>query len=304
MIERALVSLDPQGIAVVAVLLAVYWRAVAVLRWRGFVVPRAQQALWYAGVFLIALALLGPPDALSDDLLSAHMAQHLLLADLAAPLLLAGMRTPVLQFLLPRPILVPLARSRGLRRVFRWLRRPLVAVPIWVVVLYAWHFGFAFEGAVRNPWVHALQHESFFLTSLLVWWAIVEPNKRRIGGELWKAGHLIGMRVAGMFLGMAFILMRVQAYPWYGDRAQLHGLSPLTDQQIGGGLMFLVDMLVMFFGLGFFFWRAAADNDRRERAAAAGTAGAAPTAGGGGGGGPGVGAGGGGPRSRACPPGA
>jgi hypothetical protein len=77
------------------------------------------------------------------------------------------------------------------------------------------------------------------------------------------------MRIAGMFLGMAFILMRVQAYPWYGDRAQLHGLSPLTDQQIGGGLMFLVDMLVMFFGLGFFFWRAAADNDRRERAATA-----------------------------------
>ena len=77
------------------------------------------------------------------------------------------------------------------------------------------------------------------------------------------------MRLAGMFLGMAFILMRVQAYPWYAGRAHLHGLSPITDQQIGGGLMFLTDMLVMFFGLGFFFWRAAEDNDRRERAAAA-----------------------------------
>jgi hypothetical protein len=37
-------------------------------------------------------------------------------------------------------------------------------------------------------------------------------------------------------------------------------------------------MLVMFFGLGFFFWRAAADSDRRERAAAT-APGAAPTAG-------------------------
>jgi cytochrome c oxidase assembly factor CtaG len=125
--------------------------------------------------------------------------------------------------------------------------------------------------------VHALQHESFFVTSLLVWWAIVEPKKRHVSGELWKAGHLIGMRLAGMFLGMAFILMRVQAYPWYGDRAHLHGLSTLTDQQIGGGLMFLVDMLVMFFGLGFFFWRAAADNDMREERAAGATE-AAPTA--------------------------
>jgi putative copper resistance protein D len=269
-------SLNAQGFATVAVMLAVYWRAVTVLRWRGYRVPRGQQALFFSGVFLIAFALLGPPDALSDDLLSAHMAQHLLLADIAAPLLLAGVRSPVLQFLLPRPILVPLARTRWLRGGFRVLRKPLVALPLWVASLYFWHFGFAFEGALRNPWVHALHHEWFFVTSLLVWWAIVEPKKRRIGGELWKAGDLIGMRLAGMFLGMAFILMRTQAYPWYGDRAHLHGFGVLTDQQVGGGLMFLVDMLVMFFGLGFFFWRAAGDNDRRETAAAAE---AAPTAG-------------------------
>ena len=264
-----MVSLNAQGIAIVALMLAVYWRAVTVLRWRGYSVARSQQAIFYAGVFLIAFALLGPPDALSDDLLSAHMAQHLLLADIAAPLLLVGVRSPVLQFLLPRPLLVPLARTRWLRRLFRFLRKPLVALPLWVVVLYGWHFGFAFEGALKNPWVHALQHWSFFVTSLLVWWAIVEPKKRRIGGELWKAGDLIGMRIAGMFLGMAFILMRVQAYPWYGDRAHQHGFGVLTDQQVGGGLMFLVDMLVMFGGLGFFFWRAAADSDRREKAAAA-----------------------------------
>src|SRR3954453_7021300 len=264
-----MVTFDPAGIALIALLLALYVRAVTVLRWRGYRVPQSQQAFWYAGLALIAIALLGPPDALANDLLSAHMAQHLLLADIAAPLLLAGVRTPVLQFLLPRPILVPLARAPWLRRVFRTLRKPLVALPLWVATLYFWHFGFAFEGALRNPWVHALQHESFFVTSLLVWWAIVEPKKRRVAGELWKAGDLIGMRIAGMFLGMAFILMRVQAYPWYENRAHDHGLTVLFDQQLGGGLMFLVDMLVMFFGLGFFFWRAAADNDARERAASA-----------------------------------
>ena len=108
-----------------------------------------------------------------------------------------------------------------------------------MVVLYAWHFRFAFQGALENPFVHLLQHWSFFVTSLLVWWAVVDPKRRRLGGELWKAGHIIGMRVAGMFLGMAFILMRTQAYPWYGDRAQQHGLDPIRDQQYGGGIMFL-----------------------------------------------------------------
>jgi putative copper resistance protein D len=258
------VTFDPAGIALIALLLAIYGRAVTVLRWRGYSTPRSQQAAWYGGVALLALALLGPPDALSDDLVSAHMGQHLLLADIAAPLLLVGIRSPVLQFLLPRPILVPLARSRGLRRFFRVLRRSLVALPIWIVVLYGWHFGFAFEGALEHPWVHALQHQMFFVTSVLVWWSVIEPKRRRVTGELWKAGHLIGMRIAGMFLGMAFILMRVQAYPWYGERPHDHGLGVLTDQQIGGGLMFLVDLVVMLFGLGFFFWRAAADNDRAD----------------------------------------
>src|SRR3569623_45896 len=117
----AMVTLDPAGLALVALLLALYWRAVTVLRWRGRRIPRGQQALWYSGVALIAIALLGPPDALSDDLLSAHMAQHLLLADIAAPLLLAGVRPPVLQFMLPRPVLVTMAPTRWLRRLIRVL---------------------------------------------------------------------------------------------------------------------------------------------------------------------------------------
>jgi cytochrome c oxidase assembly factor CtaG len=257
-------SLDPPGIALVLLLVAMYVRAVTVLRWRGYQVPQRQQALWYGGVALIALALIGPPDAVSDDLLSAHMTQHLLLADLAAPLLLAGIRTPVLMFMLPRQILVPLARNSFVRGAFRTLRKPLVAVPVWVITLYFWHFRFAFQGALEHPGVHLLQHWSFFFASLLVWWPVVDPKKRRLGGELWKAGHIIGMRVAGMFLGMAFILMRTQAYPWYGDRARAHGLDPIRDQQYGGGIMFLVDLLVMFFALGFFFWRAAAEEDRRD----------------------------------------
>src|SRR3954452_1889506 len=176
----AVVTFDPAVLFILAVACSLYVRAVRVLRGRGFVVPRGQQAFWWGGIALTAIGLMGPADALADDLMSAHMVQHLLIADLAAPLLLAGVRTPVLQFYLPRPVLVPLARRRGLRAAFRRIRAPLPAMAIYIVVLYTWHMAFAFEAALRNPFVHALQHESFVIASVLVWWSVVEPKRRRL----------------------------------------------------------------------------------------------------------------------------
>jgi cytochrome c oxidase assembly factor CtaG len=204
--------------------------------------------------------------------MSAHMAQHLLIADLAAPLLLVGLRTPVLVFYLPRPVLVPLARRRRLRQLFRFVRKPLVAIGIYVVVLYGWHMAFAFEGALRSPVLHALQHESFVIASLPVWWPAIEPKRRRLRGELWKIGHIMGCRLAGMFLAMAFIIASAPFYAgYYGDRSQTqHGIDPLLDQQIAGGMMMGLDILVMFFALAFFFWRSAEDHDRAEAAERAG----------------------------------
>ena len=93
-----------------------YLRAVRVLGARGYDVPFWQQVAWHAGIVLTAAGLLSPIDTLSEELLSAHMAQHLLIADLAAPLLLVGLRSPVYAFFLPRPALVAVARRRSCRK--------------------------------------------------------------------------------------------------------------------------------------------------------------------------------------------
>jgi putative membrane protein len=263
-------AFDPGALALLALLGGLYVRAVRVLRARGYEVPRGQQAAWWTGIGLTALALIGPVDALSEDLVLAHMGQHLLLGDLAAPFFLVGLRTPVYAFLLPRPALVAVARRRGLRRAFRLLRRPLVAIPLWMLILYGWHFSFAFVGALEHPLLHVAQHESFLVGALLVWWCVIEPKRRRLTGELWKVPYLLGARFVGMFLGMALILLRSPAYAaYYGDRARDYGLSPLTDQQIAGGMMLGVDLLAMLFAVGFFFYRSAQDHDRAERATAA-----------------------------------
>ena len=261
-----MISLDPAGLILVALLLGLYARALRVLGRRGYRVPAGQRACWYVGVAMIALGLLGPLDALADDLLVAHMGQHLQIADLAAPFLLAGVRSPVLYFMLPKPLLVRLARRRRLRAAFRWVRRPLVALPIYVVILYTWHFAFAMNAALGHGWVHGLQHQSFVLGALLVWWPAIEPNRRPMPGELWKAGYILGVRVLAMFVGMGLLISRHPAYDHYADGGGSHGLTALTDQQLAGGLMLMVDIVVMLAALAFFFFRAGEAEDRRQRA--------------------------------------
>jgi putative membrane protein len=253
------ISLDPAGLVVIAVLVWLHARATRALTRRGYRVARGQLAAWYAGVALVAVGLFGPLDHLGEDLLVAHMGQHLLVADLAAPLLLVGARSPVLFFMAPRSLLIALARQPRLRALSRFLRRPLVALPIYVAVLYAWHLAFAFEAALDSEVVHGLQHQSFVAIGLLVWWPVLEPNRSRLRGELWKAGYVLGTRVMTMFVGMAFLILRTPAYDHY-DGA--HGLSALSDQQLAGGLMMVVDLLIMLSALAFFFWRAGVDHDR------------------------------------------
>lgn len=262
-------SLDPGVLAFIALGVGLYVRAVRVARGRGLEVTAFQQAAFYTGAALWVVALVSPVDNLAEELLSFHMAQHLLLADLGAPLILVGLRAPVIFFYLPRPAMVALARRRTLRRVMHTLTTPLGAIATYAIVLYAWHLAPLFEAALEHPLVHAVQHQSFFFISILVWMPALEPTRRRLRGELWKAGHITGARMVGMFLGMAFIAMRSPAYDWYVGRTAEHGLTPLADQQIAGGLMLGTDVAILLFAVAFFFFRSGEDHDRAEAGAAA-----------------------------------
>ena len=260
-------SLDPGVLAALAVAEWLYLRALRILRGRGVTVPLAQKLFWHTALALWLVAIVGF-GAYADEGLTPHMAEHVLIADISAPLLLAGLRNPVLGFYLPRPVLVTFARQQRLRSVFRVLRRPLVAVPVWIVVLYGWHYGVPFEAAVRNPAVHALQHACFVGAGMLVWWSALEPQRRRLRGELWKIPYIFGARLPAMMLGMGFIFVRVPLYEGvYGTGERAFGLDAIADQQIAGGLMMTTDILIVVFALCFFFYRAAQDAEEERPAA-------------------------------------
>jgi cytochrome c oxidase assembly factor CtaG len=239
-----------------------YTRAVRVLGRRGFHVPAGQQAFWWVGFVIMVSAFLSPLDDMAQKVVWAHMAQHTLMADVATPLLLIGARNPVLQNYLPRPILVPLAHQHGLRALFRKMRSPKYAIPIYTVVLYGWHLGPTFTAALENQFVHALQHQSFIAFSALAWWPIIEPEHRQMPGHLWKIPYILGARLPTMFLGMAFIVAQTPFYAsFYGTGTRPGGLSPLSDQQLGGAIMMMVDVVTLMIVLSVVFFRAAREDD-------------------------------------------
>ncbi len=256
-----LVSFDPVIAAMLLLTGGLYVRALRVLRGRHLHVSTWQQTAWWIGIALLTIGLLGPPDAYDNRLLSLHMAQHLLIGDVAAPFLLLGIRSPMLLFYLPRSALVLLARRRWLRRAFAVLRRPLVALPLYVLTVYAWHQSALFEGALRHPLLHAVQHMSFMAVNLLLWWPVIEPQRRRMGGQLWKIGYLFAARMATMFLGMVFLFARGVLYAGVYGRGMREGITAYADQQAAGGMMMTLDIVIMTVTACWFFWLASNEHD-------------------------------------------
>jgi cytochrome c oxidase assembly factor CtaG len=258
------VTFEPGPVVGLLVLAALYVRAVRVLGRRGYRVSRGQQAFWWSGFAVLTLAFIGPLDTWADTYVSAHMAQHMAMADVSVPLLLVGVRNPVLQFFLPPPVLAPLARRRRVRAAFRKLRSPMWAIPVYTVVLYLWHAAPLFEGALRHPALHALQHESFIVFSAFVWWPVIEPQHRRMPGALWKIPYFFGARLPTMLLGMGFIVATSPFYAgFYGKGERPNGMSAVTDQQLGGGIMMAIDIVLLMLILTVAFFRAASDDDAK-----------------------------------------
>ena len=248
---------------------ALYLRALRVLGRRGVRVPRGQIALWHLGVACQAVAFLSPIGSLADELLSAHMAEHLLMADIGAPLLLAGVRNPVLAFFLPRDVLVPLARRRPPAQAFRTLRLPWSRSPSTSSRSTAGTSRSRSRAPCATTSSTSPSTSASSSPGSLVWWSALEPKRRRLHGDLWKIGHIFSARMLGMFLGMAFVLIRHPVYTGVYGSGDRHGMCALADQQLAGAMMVSLDIMIMVFALAYFFWHAAQQNDRDEAAAAA-----------------------------------
>jgi cytochrome c oxidase assembly factor CtaG len=215
------------GAALAAVLFA---RGFLRLRRRG----RADHAgagcavLFAAGLALAVLPLVSPLDRVADRSLAAHMLQHVLIGDAAPALLLLAVRGPLLAFVVPIAATRFIARSPRLHRLLGALGRPAVALGVWMAAIAAWHIPAAYDAALAQPVLHDLEHATFILAGLVVWWQLVDPARR---GRLTVAGR-------AAFAGMVFFAGQALCNVLLFAPAPLYSAySHLSDQQYAGLVM-------------------------------------------------------------------
>jgi putative membrane protein len=249
-------NLDPVPVACLGAISLAYALRVRGLRRSGRPTPRWRQACFHGGLLILLIALVSPIDTAGESrVFYLHMVQHLLLGDLAALALVLGVTGPILRPVLALP---------GIGRL-RVLAHPLVALPLWAVSLYAWHLPALYQAALAHPAVHGLEHLCFFATGVLIWVAVVEP----LPGPAWfgsgaKAAYVLVVRTLGAALASIFIWAGQPLYPDYAAGERLWGISPTTDQAIGGAIMFVEGATVTLVVFAWLFLRWTRESELRQ----------------------------------------
>jgi putative membrane protein len=201
---------------------------------------RLRASLYFAAAILtLIVAIISPLDAFAHALFSAHMVQHLLLILVAAPLLVLARPLPTM--------LWALHGTRGLPAVIRPLVRGLTALlrsvwfaPLaWVLhaaALWFWHMPRAYDAAVADPFVHALEHLAFFGTAVLFWWAVFGPaGAGRIDRGVGVL-YTFTMAVQGSILAALLTFAPTNWYSAHGAGVVIWRLAHPTGEPTAEGL--------------------------------------------------------------------
>lgn len=200
-----------------------------------------------AGTGLAIAVVLPPLEHLAEDLVSAHMVQHVTLILICAPLI--ALARPVETLLRGIP-------TRGRKIIGRWRRtarltptttgrmtRPLVVWLVYALTIWFWHGAAAYELATESLWVHILEHAVFLGAALAFWSAVLVPSRKSASG-----GFRILMVFTTAFHSVLLgALLTFSDTPWYQSYAESTvalGLDPLSDQRLAGLLMWIPGGLV------------------------------------------------------------
>lgn len=255
-------NLEPSILIGTVIIMALYLYAIGLLRKPYKLidgVKPSQVIFFWSGILIIFFALVSPIDEIGDRyLFSVHMVQHLLLTIVGPPLILIG---------IPEVLLKPLLSKRFILPIARVLLNPFVAFFLFNADFWLWHIPSFYDATLTNQNIHILEHLTFIIFALIYWWPIFSPMSEQlprlsIGGQILYM-FFGGMPMVALGAGLTFA---PPLYAPYIHAPRLWGLSPATDQQLGGLIMWIPGNIIVIVIVSILFIRWMQHQEAKQRA--------------------------------------
>lgn len=246
----------PLEMAPLLIAAVLYAKRASTLAGKGRPVPLWRQLCFAGGLLMIVAALISPIGHLSEELVIAHMVEHLMIGDLASLLLVLGLTGPLLQ-----PVLAIKLFDR-----LRVLAHPLLAFPLWLANFYLWHVPALYDAAYGGAALHAVEHTTFIFFGCLMWMPVFGPlPKPQWFTAGWKVGYVIAVRFSGAVLGNVLMWSGTVLYPKYAAGEAYWGISPVADQSTAGVVMMIEGTFLALGVLGWVFFEAAREGIEKQK---------------------------------------
>jgi putative membrane protein len=203
-----------------------------------------RHAAFFGGVAAVFVSLESPIDAMADHLFWMHQIQHMLLR-MIGPMLIAlaapqAMLISGLPSALRRGALAPFAGSGALRQIFSFLINATVVTALFIAALYVWQYPPYHNAAILNDGIHYTMHVTMLAAGLLFWWRIFDMRPPPMGlGYGTRLMMLWIATLAQIGLGAYTTLKSEVLYPAYDVIGRLFDVNPLTDETIGGFIIWV-----------------------------------------------------------------
>jgi cytochrome c oxidase assembly factor CtaG len=217
-----------------------YGAAARRARTRGAPIARRRAAAFGSGLAVVFVARGSAIDTYADVSFTVHMVQHLLLSFVAPPLLALG--APIALAMRASPPERARRISAALRsRPASVVANPVVGFALFAGVPFVLHLSPGYDLALRDAWVHAIEHLLLLAVGVVYWWPLVggDPMPHRPSHAA-RVVSLVLLLPAQAFLALTLFVADAPLYPTYASAAApFGGQAALGDQRTAAAVMWV-----------------------------------------------------------------
>lgn len=185
-----------------------------------------RQGLFWAGVALMWFGLQSGLDYFSEHAFFAHRLQHLILHHVASMLIALAVPLQTMGWTPPRFV--------------RALNHPVVAPVLFSALIIFWLIPPVHVAAMLDARLYAIMNVSMALNGVMFWASVLNGPWRPL------TRMLMALAVAPTQIALGLLLMSANSdlYPVYALCGRATGLDALTDQRLGGLILWLPGVMM------------------------------------------------------------